>query len=34
VTARDALRFTRLQVETIGLAADDPAAATRWYPCR
>lgn len=34
VTARDALRFTRLQVETIGLAAGDPAAATRWYPCR
>jgi hypothetical protein len=32
VIARDALRFTRLQVEMIGAAGE--AAAPRWYPCR
>lgn len=32
VTARDALRFTRLQVEVLG--AGDAAAAPRWFPCR
>ena len=32
VVAREALRFTRLQVEMIG--TDAAAAAPRWYPCR
>jgi hypothetical protein len=31
VVARDALRFTRLQVEVIG---DAPESSPRWYPCR
>jgi hypothetical protein len=31
VTAREALRFTRLQVQVLGAEADAPA---RWYPCR
>jgi hypothetical protein len=31
VVARDALRFTRLQVEVIGDAA---GSSPRWYPCR
>jgi hypothetical protein len=32
VVARDALRFTRLQVEVLGDAT--PAAAPRWFACR
>ncbi len=34
VVARDALRFTRLQVSVLGAAENDAAAAPRWYPCR
>jgi hypothetical protein len=32
ITAREALRFTRLQVETLG--ATDDAGTPRWFPCR
>jgi hypothetical protein len=31
ITAREALRFTRLQVQMLGAGDDAPA---RWYPCR
>jgi hypothetical protein len=34
VVARDALRFTRLEVSVLGAAAINAAASPRWYPCR
>jgi hypothetical protein len=34
VVARDALRFTRLQVSVLGAAEADAAAGPRWHPCR
>ena len=34
VVARDALRFTRLQVSVLGAAEGGGTASPRWYPCR
>ncbi len=34
VVARDALRFTRLEVSVLGAVAINAAASPRWYPCR